>query len=366
MAKILNTLLIATQSAVGGLSSLYARTVSNAATMSYRSEDGTVYNLEASNGYITTRYFTGSTTTMTYTYTKPYNAKYVKVICVGAGGGGGSGRSGGFTSGFYIRGGGGGGGGAMVVAQFKGSEVPNSVTITVGAGGAGGASTGSSGAFTAGNPGNGGRSGSDGGNTSFGNLVVAAGGTGGSGAATNFQGSDTPSPGGDTANCTPRFGVNVLPGIAGGFTSNGTGRDAAANVHGNYGWAGAGGGAGGGITVLGSGSGGSGSSGINWSNVITTNPGTPGLLNVGTGNGSNGGDNLYTTLLQTTGSAASIYGLGGGGHGGAPLTASNGGSGGNGGLFGAGGGGGAGASGSRFSGAGGSGSAGLCIVMTYI
>jgi hypothetical protein len=81
-------------------------------------------------------------------------------------------------------------------------------------------------------------------------------------------------------------------------------------------------------------------------------------------NGGDGTDNLVTTLLRTSGSRESLYGLGGGGHGGgASLTI--GGNGGNGGFYGAGGGGGGAVPFLNTPGSGGSGSAGLVILTEY-
>ncbi|GIW15694.1 MAG: hypothetical protein KatS3mg063_1547 [Tepidiforma sp.] len=65
------------------------------------------------------------------TWYKPAWAKYVEVICIGAGGGGGGAYGGSY-------GGGGGGGGARVGALFRAADLPSSVTVTVGAGGAAG------------------------------------------------------------------------------------------------------------------------------------------------------------------------------------------------------------------------------------
>ena len=91
------------------------------------------------------------------TWTAPVNATWVYVEAIGGGGGGGRGTSIGA----------GGGGGGFNASLFRASDVGNSVTVTIGAGGAGIASLGGS------NPG------SDGGNTTFGALVTAYGGKGG-------------------------------------------------------------------------------------------------------------------------------------------------------------------------------------------
>lgn len=107
------------------------------------------------------------------TWTKPTGAKFVEVICVGAGGGGGSGaRALGVASGVQ-GGGGGGGGGAFTKATFLASELGSTESVTVGTGGSGG--TGASSGSSNGN------AGSNGGASSFGTstYLKAGGGTGG-------------------------------------------------------------------------------------------------------------------------------------------------------------------------------------------
>ncbi|MFZ2769785.1 MAG: hypothetical protein WAZ50_01525, partial [Minisyncoccia bacterium] len=100
----------------------------------------------------------------------------LQVIALGAGGGGGSGfaQTAGPGAGGY--GGGGGGGGGLSFYFLEPASLPDSVTVTVGLGGAGGASrdSGVSDPYD-------GENGSFGGNTSFGTIVFAAGGSGGAG-----------------------------------------------------------------------------------------------------------------------------------------------------------------------------------------
>ena len=93
MSKVLNSLLFPTQSnasveTIAGYGALFA----SGSSFFYKNAAGTTYDLGASNGKIIIRYYTGSSSTQTYSYSRPPGLKYVKVICVGAGGGGGSGR----------------------------------------------------------------------------------------------------------------------------------------------------------------------------------------------------------------------------------------------------------------------------------
>lgn len=132
------------------------------------------------------------TTPGTYTWTPNFTG-YVDVVAVGGGGGGGGGDGSGGA------GGGGGGAGATIrrrVAVTKGTGI----TITVGAKGAGG----SLGA------------GGTGGDTSFGSLILAKGGVGGSLGGTSVGGAGGPSGGPDTT-----FGGQIIPAtVSAGATSN--------------------------------------------------------------------------------------------------------------------------------------------------
>jgi hypothetical protein len=97
------------------------------------------------------------------TWTKPAGVSFVYVQAIGGGGSGGCCRvdSGGAA-------GSGGGGGAGVEALFLATSVGSTVTVTIGAGGASVVRTSS-----------GNSNGNTGGNTTFGTLVTAQGGTGG-------------------------------------------------------------------------------------------------------------------------------------------------------------------------------------------
>lgn len=110
------------------------------------------------------------TFTSSGTWTKPNGAQFVLVEVWGAGGGGGR-----PTAGATNPAGGGGGGGAYNYRMFLASELPSSVTATIGGGGLGGSTNGATG--------------NSGGATSFGSYLSAFGGGGGQGNATsvNYQ-----------------------------------------------------------------------------------------------------------------------------------------------------------------------------------
>jgi hypothetical protein len=121
----------------------------------------------------------------TFTWNKPSGAQTVYVIAVGGGGQGGSGAAG--TSAAARTGGGGGAGGGVATGWLAASQLPSSVTVTVGAGGnnAGAAVSGT-------NAGNAGQAGS---NSLFGTYLTGGagqhGGGGGAGAAGSGGGSGT-------------------------------------------------------------------------------------------------------------------------------------------------------------------------------
>jgi hypothetical protein len=380
MSKILKSLQFVTQSTspstpATGTGAIFA----SGSSIYFENVTGTVYDLAASNGYIVTRSYTGSTdgTNAIYTWEKPSALKYLEICCIGAGGGGASGR---ITNVNTQLASSGGGGGAIVYQLIESARLSSTYTITVGGGGTPGARRITNGAVQTGSVG------SNGGKTSFGTLVVAAGGQGGQITANGGTGLVVAF-GGNVANCVPPFGPWAISGLPSGMTNTtpasatpraalnrGNSPPVAAsatwNASGSWGFGAAGGGNGAcRSTVLVIGTSGSGV-------VVTTNAGAPGANNtVGVGsNGSNGRDNIslsFNRLLRYSSSANLInVGLGsGGGGGGAGIT--GGGTGGNGGYYGAGGGGG----GLLFglgslavpssSGAGGSGSSGLCLLIEY-
>jgi len=106
-----------------------------------------------------------------YTWTKPQNCRYIRIICQGGGGGGGCG--GGATDTPYPGGDGGGAGGFSDVI-LNADSVSNTVTVTVGDGGRGGQYGGA-------NDSAGQNRGVSGAASSFGNHLSALGGIGGRG-----------------------------------------------------------------------------------------------------------------------------------------------------------------------------------------
>lgn len=105
------------------------------------------------------------------TWTKPSGYQWVRVILVGGGGGGGGGGRGTNVPNSNASGGAGGGGGGMSFIDIPAEYLPNTVSVTIGAGGSGGA--GSTTANTLGS------SGTSGGTSTFGDILSAEGGGGG-------------------------------------------------------------------------------------------------------------------------------------------------------------------------------------------
>jgi len=201
-------------------------------TLYFTNNTGQSFDLtNANSGSINVLYYTGSAigdgTTKTYTWTKPTNLRLLKVICLGAGGGGGSGCA--LYSNFHTATGGmGGGGGGITYTQFFAEELPNNVSITVGAGGAGSLLpvTSSNDNFNQIVNATWAQSGSKGGNTSFGSYVIAEGGYGGYGGSilSIYSGSQFKSevavPGGGK-NSIPSRGPYSFFGIPGGGYASG-------------------------------------------------------------------------------------------------------------------------------------------------
>jgi len=373
MSQILKSLQLPTTGSTpstpsSGFGTIYA---SSSNQFFYKNPSGAEFNLTAPNGFINILYYTGSGTgsgvTQTYTWNKPLTGlKYVEVCCVGAGGGGGGGRKG--TAGGAAQGGTGGGGGAIVWTTFDATLLASSYQINIGAGGAGGA-----GATSA--AGGNGATGTSGGTSSFGTLVIAQGGSGGIGGATSVAKQTL---GGQGISCTPSGFPYAVNGCGGAPTANVPsnpvtnanpifdfdGANGATDTRPGFG--GGGGGCGGSVVAAGPVSASRGADGYQF-NTLITNGGNTGSFGSPGGNATPPTNNMITTLLQFTGSTT-LYGLGGGGHGGGLGTGVAGGNGSNGGLYGAGGGGGGAMSLTTAglpAGNGASGSSGLCIVVEF-
>lgn len=297
--------------------------------------------------------YTGDTT-----YSPSSNLLYARVVCVGGGGGGGSGRVEGL--GIATNAGGGAQGGCIASRTILKSEInPTGETITIGAGG-----TGAAGVTNAGTQS--GNIGSNGGNTSFGSLVFAKGGRGGT------KGGGAGDPSFTFLDCVPPVWQLSIDGIP----KTGQGGTIAINAIQNL-YLSLGGGCNGGSGCGKSAANATGNGGLggrsydkdgNLSAVISG--GT-----AGGGHGQNGLDNVSLQIIEqypisgvTAWNTLGI-GTGGAGGGGSVTAGIPGGNGGNGGLYGAGGGGGGvGLTGAapNGSGAGGDGAQGLCIIIEYL
>lgn len=160
-----------------------------------------------------------STFTSSGTYTKPAGASFVYIECLGGGGGGASAFR---QSGNRMAGG--GAGGTFEMRILRASDVPNSVSVIVGAGA--GSRTGST------------QQGLSGGTSSFGSLVSALGGGGGQAS----QSSDTVS--GTGGYCGYYGGSDFNGRASGGMAAGNGGGKANGLLGGNSVYGGAGGGEG--------------------------------------------------------------------------------------------------------------------------
>lgn len=279
---------------------------------------------------------TFSTFTSDGTWTKPQGMTRAIVAAVGGGGGAGSGRQG--AAGENRFGGGGGGGGALVIASIAAGALASTVSVTIGTGGTGGAAQ----ASTSSN----GNAGTAGGDTSFGGIVIAKGGSAG-GAGSTAAGA---AGGGGAANASnPSYSPFALNGAAGtAGTTNTTSTAGGSGMLGNT-----------------ASSGGAGGAGINNANTSATSAGAGGgiyengILQAGPSAGASpNGSNNKSKFLHMSTTLTSGTGIGTGGAGGYP-TFPNGGNGG----YGAGGGGGSGTLNGTSSGKGGDGGNGFVVVM---
>jgi len=270
-------------------------------------------------------------------------AQAIRVIAIGGGGGGGGGAC--APPGSERSGGGGGGAGGLVIADFADGEWGASESVTVGVGGTGGAAgvaAGSNGA-----------PGTFGGVTTFGTLIKAGNGGGGT---EGTNGADAP--GGSGAFETSVAGMD--PYGEGAFKSNWGGRShrtiSADWGHGGGPLPGGGGGGGGldssdvaqlagnggmGSTVAGPSGIARGDAGVT-GGAPPTNGGSGAALNAAGGGGGGGAASDDDTITAQSGANGGLYG-GGGGGGGAAISG-----------------------GTADAGAGGNGAAGVCIVISYL
>ena len=284
-------------------------------------------------GGVNIQTFGSSTTSGTFTWTKPAGAKIVKAFLLAGGSGGGSGARYATTSG--RSGGGGGNSGNVNVLFINADNLGSTETVTIGAGGAGGASR----TIDSSN----GTVGTTGGFTSF-SLYKVIAGAGGNGGGTGTT------PGGGSNSSFAYGFLSFTQGTAGsGMISNGN--PALSSSASRIGTA-AGGGGGAAASSTTNASGGAGGIMNSTSNLVTAIAG-------GTGGTIAG----VQATAGTSSNGFTISGTGGGG--GFYRTGQAGGTGGNGGWpSGAGGGGGASDNGFA-SGAGGAGANGYAIIITY-
>ncbi len=281
------------------------------------------------------------------TWTKPLNAKRVKVELIGGAGGGGSGA---VTFGSLVScGGGGGGSGAFTLIEFPADFLPATVSVTIGNGGAGG------------NPlnfvttSNNGANGGAGTATVFGSFAWAQGGAAGAG---GLSGALTGTPSGSAGSGSSGGnggGAASTTGLSGGGGAPAAAATASTTASGGGGAGGSvttagassNGGAGGRVNILnlaggtaGIAPGGSGGAGSN----TTSNGSTGGIVR---GAGGGGGASIFSTSNgQVSGAGGAGGGAGGGGGGGGAVQATTGG------LF-------------LSTGAGGNGGAGYAQITTY-
>lgn len=280
--------------------------------------------------------FGGPSTSGSFTWVKPANAKLVLVRIIGAGSGGASGIC--RATSVLRTGGGGGAGGAAAIQLIPAADLPATVAVTVGAGTVGGVGTSNTAASHA--------NAVQGGASFFGNYRANGGGvTNGTTAATGLSGSvfslvaGAPAGNGGAGNTTGGAGANaaIQPSHFVGTGGGGGGSAAAGNTNGANG-------------------------GDGGSRLATAAPLGYGVLLAGGTGGVSGGSGSFGGAGNDQDQSAAA-GTGGGG--GAYATGANGGTGGQGGWPGGGGGGGGAADDGFTAGSGGRGGHGMVQVITY-
>ena len=299
---------------------------------------GTNYDVAWANaGGADVQVFGSSSTSGSFTWTKPAGAKWVEIYLGGGGGGAGSGAR--QATATNRCGGGGGAGGTTYQGRINAAYLGSTVTVVVGAGGAGGASVGAN--STNGN------NGTAGGSTTF-SIFKAVGGNLGAGGTTV-----SPAAGG-VSRTSMFMGLTSSAG-AGVDGQTSSGADASSYTNGmtaTGGGAGAGSVSGGTVSRAG-GAGGSFSSVPTSSGFVTSIA------------GGSGGTTAGVAATNGTSSTTQYTIVGTGGGGGAYISGVAGGAGGNGGWPSGGAGAGAAADNGFASGKGGDGANGIAVIVTY-
>jgi hypothetical protein len=131
-----NTTQIATTAFVVGQASSTTPATNGTAAVGTSLKYARADHVHASSAATDIQVFGGPSSSGTFTWTKPANAKLVRVYCISGGGGGGSGARQATTSG--RSGGSAGSGGQIVIAEFVAAALSATVTVTVGIGANGG------------------------------------------------------------------------------------------------------------------------------------------------------------------------------------------------------------------------------------
>ena len=291
----------------------------------------------ASGGGVNVQTFGSSSTSGSFTWTKPAGAKWVEIFLVGGGAGGGSGARYATTSARF--GGGGGAGGPSFYGRVNAAYLGSTETVVVGAGGAGGASVTSDTTN--------GANGTAGGNTTFSIYQSGFGANGSAGTNTTSGG------GGGRISTSFLYSTSLGTGASGNSTTGNTATSGTTFVYG----LGGGGGAG---AAASSTTGANGGAGGGW----TIGTGQSGLVSAIAG-GSGGVSSTSTAATSGTSATTQYMLCGTGAGGGYYKTAAVGGTGAAGGFPGGGAGGGGASDNSFASGAGGQGANGFAVIVTF-